>query len=249
MKDEAANIARALSSVPQGSAILAIDAESQDASVSIAREHGAQVMVRPWAGFVEARKFAVGRVTTPWTFMLDADEALDAHLRAALESLEPGAGIDGFAVRRATFFCGRAMRHGAWGSDAPLRFFRTGRAQLSAKPVAGGAAELHERWTVQTAVETACGSLLHYSYPTIAAYCAKFRRYTSLEAAGIRGSLFALAAAAFLALLRVPHALVVRSGWRDGWRGAFVALGSAAYPVVVSWKALAPSFRWQALRR
>jgi hypothetical protein len=173
--------------------------------------------------------------------MLDADEALDARLCAALESLEPGANVDGFAVRRATFFCGRAMRHGAWGADAPLRFFRTGSARLAAKPVAGGAAELHERWTVPSAVETACGSLLHYSYPTVAAYLAKFRRYTSLEAGGLRGSVFSLAAAAALALLRVPHALIVRSGWRDGWRGAFVAIGSAAYPVVVSWKALVPS--------
>jgi glycosyltransferase involved in cell wall biosynthesis len=249
MKDEAANIARALSSIPRGSAILAIDAESRDDSVAIARRHGANVIVRPWAGFVEARNFAIGCVTTPWTFMLDADEALDAHLRSALESLQPLAGVDGFAVRRATFFCGRAMRHGAWGSDAPLRFFRTGRARLAAKPDAGGAAELHERWTVQTAVETAGGSLLHYSYPTIAAYCAKFRRYTSLEAGGVRGSVLSLAAAAVLALLRVPHALIVRSGWRDGWRGAFVALGSAAYPVVVSWKALAPSFPKKAMRR
>jgi len=238
MKDEAPNISRALASVPQGSQLLAIDAESCDRSVEIALSHGARVIVRPWKGFVDARRFALGCVETPWTFMLDADEALDAKLSAALGALAPAEHLDGYAVRRATFFCGKAMRYGSWGRDEPLRFFRTARATLAAQPVAGGSAELHEHWRVPGAVETAPGLLLHYSYPTVSAYGMKFRRYTSLEACGVAGSPLTLARAALLALLRVPHALLVKGGWRDGWRGVFVACGSAWYPVVVSWKAL-----------
>jgi hypothetical protein len=238
MKDEAPNIARALATVPRASAILAIDAESQDRSVAIARDYGAEIVVRPWEGFVATRRFAAGRVTTPWTFMLDADEALDAELARALEGLEPQAGIDGYAVKRATYFCGRAMRYGAWGVDAPLRFFRTGRAQLAPNPVAGGRADLHERWTVPGKVGTVPGTLLHYSYPTLGVYAAKLQRYTSLEACGLRGSAGTLVREALLAVLRVANALFVRSGWRDGWRGAYVAFGSAAYPVIVAWKAL-----------
>jgi (heptosyl)LPS beta-1,4-glucosyltransferase len=238
MKDEAPNVSRALSSVPRNSVILAIDAQSQDRSVSIAREFGAHIIVRPWAGFVDTRRFAVGKVTTPWTFMLDADESLDGELGRALERVQPEPDVDGYAVKRATYFCGRAMRHGTWGADMPLRFFRTERALLVANPVAGGVADVHERWTVRGRTETVAGTLLHYSYPTLAAYGAKLRRYTSLEARGLRGSPFTLAREALLALLRVPNALFVRSGWRDGWRGAYVALGSAAYPVIVAWKAL-----------
>jgi glycosyltransferase involved in cell wall biosynthesis len=240
MKDEEHNLARALGSVPGGASVLAIDAESSDRSADIARANGARVVVRPWAGFVETRRFALSCVETPWTFMLDADEALDTSLAAALGALSPGDGTDGYAVRRATFFCGRPMLHGAWGADTPLRFFRTARASLVAEPVAGGAADLHERWTVPGATGLLDGTLLHDSYPTLGAYRTKFDRYTSLEARGLRGSPLPLLRELLLATLRVPYSLVVRGGWRDGWRGGYVALASAAYPVVVAWKALRP---------
>ena len=223
MKDEEGNLPRTLGSVPRDAQILAIDAESTDRSVAVARERGARVVVRPWAGFVETRRYALGCVETPWTFMLDADEALDAALAAAIGALEPDDAIDGFAVRRATFFCGRAMRYGVWGADLPLRFFRTERAALLPEPVAGGVAEVHERWTVPGQTGVLDGTLLHYSYPTLAAYRAKFARYTSLEAGGLQGSARALVRAIALAALR---------------RGAYVALASASYPVVVAWKAL-----------
>jgi glycosyltransferase involved in cell wall biosynthesis len=224
--------------VPAGAPLLVVDAESSDATVAIARERGAEVVVFPWRGFVAARRAALGRVTTPWTFMLDADEALDAELAAAVRAAEPGPDADGFAVRRATYLCGRPMRYGTWGRDAPLRLFRSDRATLVAAPVAGGAAELHERWVVPGRVAPLAGALHHDSYPTLAAYRAKFARYTEIEARGVRGTLVRLLRAAALAAPRAFWALVVRQGWRDGWRGAFVAAASAWYPVAVAWKAL-----------
>jgi glycosyltransferase involved in cell wall biosynthesis len=238
VKDEERNLARALGSVPQGARLLAIDAESSDRSVAIARRHGCEVVVRPWAGFVETRRYALGKVQTPWTFMLDADEQLDAILSAALAELKPEPATDGYTVARATFFCGQMMRHGSWGEERLLRLFRTGRANLVAEPVAGGAAQLHERWTVPGRTGRLQGTLLHYSYPSLADYRAKFERYTSLEAQGLPASALGLGRAIGLAALRAPYAFFVKSGWRDGWRGAYVALASAWYPVVVAWKAL-----------
>ncbi len=223
--------------MPAGAVLLVIDAESKDGTVELARARGARIVVRPWAGFVATRRFALERVDTEWTFMLDADEALDAALGTAIVGAEPGATTDAYAIRRSTFFCGRPMRHGAWGSDAPVRLFRTARATLVASPAAGGNAELHESWHVPGRVDVLGGELLHYSYPTLASYREKFGRYTSLEAHGLRATGFSVARASVLAVLRAPWLLVVKGGWRDGWRGAFVALASAAYPAVVAWKA------------
>jgi len=238
MKDEEHNVPRALASIPAGAAILAVDAESNDRSAEIARARGARVIVRPWDGYVATRRFAVACVQTPWTFMLDADEALDDRLGAAIAAAEPSSDVDGFAVRRSTFFCGHAMRRGTWGAEAPLRFFRTGRATLVAEPVAGGGAHVHERWTVPGVVAALDGTLLHYSYPSVGAYLAKFDRYTSLEARGVRPRSTVLARELLFFGARAMYALIVRGGWRDGWRGAFVAFASAWYPVAVAWKAL-----------
>jgi len=224
--------------VPLGALVLVIDSDSDDGTVAIARGLGADVVVRPWAGFVSTRAFALQRVRTPWTFMLDADESLDAALATALRDVAPPAGTDAYRIARCTSFCGRPMHHGAWGGDAPVRLFRTSRATLVAEPAAGGDAELHERWLVPGDVGTIGGSLLHDSYPSVGAYRVKFERYTALEARGVAPSVTTLVRAAATATLRLPWYLVARGGWRDGWRGAFVSFASAAYPVVVAWKAL-----------
>jgi hypothetical protein len=237
-KDEAHNVPRTFASVPPESPLFVLDAESRDATVALARARGAETLVRPWTGFVEARRFALGCVRTPWTFMLDADEALDAELVASLRALEPPDDVDAYEVRRLTFFCDRPIRYGAWGDEAPLRLFRTERATLVARPASGGDAELHETWHVPGSVGRLRGTLLHASYPTLASYGEKFARYTSIEARGAPRSVAALARAALVAFARAPWLALARGGWRDGWRGLFVAAASAAYPVVVAWKAL-----------
>lgn len=231
-------MSRALASIPAGARALVVDAESTDDTVALARACGAEVVVRPWPGFVSARLGALALVDTEWTFMLDADEALDGTARDALASVQPEPDVAGFSIARTTFFCGRPMRYGPWGADAPLRCFRTARATLFARPAAGGAAELHERWTVAGRVLPLGGALAHHSYPTLASYCAKFGRYTALEAGGVPGSFAAFARALGAGLLRVPWYLGPKGGFRDGWRGAFVSVASAFYPVVVRWKAL-----------
>jgi glycosyltransferase involved in cell wall biosynthesis len=236
-RNEAHNLARALASVPSGWPVLVIDAESHDATVALARAHGARTLVRPWGGFTATRLFALGEVRTAWTFMLDADEVLDAPLRAALLAAQPDVSTDGYAVARVTYFCGRPMRAGPWSRERPLRLFRTVRAALSAHPAAGGAADVHERWNVPGNVARLAGTLHHYSYPTLSAYREKFARYTSLEARSAEGSIRALVQASALACTRAGWWFFVRAGWRDGWRGAYVAVGSAFYPVVVAWKA------------
>ncbi len=220
-----------------------IDAESEDGTAELARARGADVVVRPWRGFVDARRFALGQVRTPWTFMLDADESLDPVLRAAILAAAPPPGVAGYAVRRATYFCGRPISGCGWGDERILRLVRTEAARVVARPAAGGASELHERLEVRGVVDELPGRLVHASYPTLASYRAKFARYTAIEAAGLTPSASALAAATARALVRAPWLFVARGGWRDGWRGAYIAGASAAYPAVVRWKALAGSGR------
>ncbi|MGB8204874.1 MAG: glycosyltransferase family 2 protein [Candidatus Baltobacteraceae bacterium] len=237
-RNEARNLSRALESLPPAAPLLVVDAESSDGTVALAQERGAEIVVRPWEGFVSARRFALGRVRTPWTFMLDADESLDPGLREALLRAAPGERVDGYQVRRSTWFCGRPIAGAGWGEETLLRLFRTGSATLEARPVAGGRSDLHEAWKVPGEVETLEGVLFHHSYPTLASYREKFGRYTSLEAQGLPPSRVALAGSLLAALARAPWLFFVRGGWRDGWRGAFISAASAFYPAVARWKAL-----------
>lgn len=212
-----------------------LDAESTDATRAIAQAHGATVEVRAWRGFSEARTYALGRVTTPYAFMLDADEQLDAVLREALQ--RPLDARAGFRVHRVTYLAGMPVRTAGWSAERLLRCVQVERARCVPNSVGGGA-DLHERWEVEGDVGDLPGTLRHDSYPTYAAYREKFDRYTRLEAAALPPSPRAFVRALVRAPLRFAWLWARYGGWRDGRRGLFVAWHSARYPLVVQWRAL-----------
>ena len=171
--------------------------------------------------------------------MLDADEQLDEELRNALVRADPDVeGVVGYRVRRATRFCGKIVSAFGWDEERLLRIFRTQSATLAARPVAGGKAALHERWSVSGKVGELAGLLLHDSYPDRRSYARKFARYTSLEADGVRASVASLAFNAALVPARFLWMIGPRGGIRLGWRGVYLAFWSALYRPLVHWKAL-----------
>jgi glycosyltransferase involved in cell wall biosynthesis len=214
--------------------VFVLDACSRDHTMQFARAAGADVVQREWTDFLDARRFALEQVRTPWVLMIDADEALDDVLREAI--LHAAGDVDGYRVARTTYFSGKPMR--LWRNEPLLRLFRTGAARLEAHPAAGGTAALHERWVCDGAVGNLDGTLLHFSYPDRASYRAKYERYTATEARGFAGSAMAFAREWCKSLPRFAWLLLVRGAILDGPRGIYVAYKSAMYPAVVAWKAL-----------
>lgn len=209
-----------------------LDAKSRDETVQRAKACGAQVLTRPWTDFVDARRFALAQIETPWAFVLDADEELDELLRSSLLACDGTAA--GYNVLRTTYYCGKPMR--LWSNEALLRLVRRDMVSIETRPTAGSAA-LHEHFVVSGETGSLQGTLLHYSYPTRSSYWRKFRRYTAIEASGLKPSpWYALRALAAFPL-RFAR-LLLRGGLRDGWRGMTIAYGSALYPVAVALRAL-----------
>lgn len=238
-RDEERNLPRALTSLPRGMHVLVVDACSRDHTVQFARGSGAEVLQREWTDFVDARRFALAQVRTPWTLMIDADEALDDVLREAI--VKSAGDADAYVVLRTTYFCGRPMR--LWRNEPLARLFRVGRATLEARPAAGGRAQLHERWRSKGSVAELEGTLLHFSYPDYATYRAKYDAYTTQEAAGMQWSALRATGTLLTAPLRFLRLALVKGALLDGSRGIYVAYKSAMYPAVVAWKA----FRYSSL--
>jgi tetratricopeptide (TPR) repeat protein len=78
VKDEEAMLGRCLASVrPFVDEIVVVDTGSTDATVAIAREHGARVLDYAWTNdFAAARNVSLDAATGDWILYLDADEVL-----------------------------------------------------------------------------------------------------------------------------------------------------------------------------
>jgi glycosyltransferase involved in cell wall biosynthesis len=234
-RNEAANIASCLRSIPPESRVLVYDARSQDETVDLARSMGAEVSVAPWEGYVLAREAAARLARTPWTFMLDADERVTPDLLAELAQLAPPAEVEAYSVPRRNWFCGRWLRCAGWWPDRLVRLFRTGAARIRSRG-SDRRAGVHETWTVDARCEPLQAPLDHYSYPSLAEYRRKFALYTSLESQSGNAGMSAVIVAWIAAPLRAGWLMLRRGGILQGWRGWYVCVASAVYPAVVATK-------------
>ena len=85
-KNESANIARCLESIPKTvDEIIVADTGSTDDTVSIAESYGARVFHYEWDNnFSSAKNYALGKASGDWIIFLDADEYLNINTQNIL---------------------------------------------------------------------------------------------------------------------------------------------------------------------
>ncbi|MFN7952627.1 MAG: glycosyltransferase family 2 protein [bacterium] len=206
--------------------VVVVDQESSDATAAIASALGARVISHPVTGYVEpARAFAAAQARGDWVLMLDADELVPPPLARALTGLATRDDVDAVRISRRNHLLGVRVAHSGWNEarDRCLRFFRRGAVTFPStihrhpQPVPG--ARVHELASEGDAV------LLHFHHRDLSELVESIDRYTTIEARERvarreRGS--ALAAVWFAAREWAVRYLW-HAGWRDGWRGFYLA--------------------------
>jgi len=227
--------------------IVVIDSGSTDGTIERCTAAGAVVEHHPWSGYVAQTQHAIDRAASSlaaadggalqrgWILLLDSDEALDEPLqRSVRAALATPTGHAGFALNRRLVLAGRVLRH-AFQPEFRLRLFRPHVGRVTGTPP-------HYFISVQGSVGRLEGSLLHDSWADVDDMLRRQVRYASISAddrargattatadsssAGIRGGRL------IDVLIRPGFAFVkqfvVRSAWRDGWRGLVASGGAAA---------------------
>jgi glycosyltransferase involved in cell wall biosynthesis len=221
----AARLAQCLESASFADDIVVIDGGSTDATLEIARAHGARVRIaRDWPGFGPQKNRALDALSTDWVLSIDADEVVTPELAASIRAAIADPRADVYAIDRLSSFCGRWITHSGWYPDWIPRLFRRGSARFSDDLV-------HERLVTPagTSVARLEGKLMHYSYEDFETVLRKLDAYSTAgalqrHAAGKRGSLGIAVTRGLWAFVRT---YVLRRGFLDGRSGFMIAVFNA----------------------
>ena len=221
-KNEAANIRACIESVAWADEIIVVDSGSDDGTVEICRELGAQVFVHDWPGYGVQKNRALGYASKDWVLSLDADERVSPALRTEIELATHAGQAAGYAIPRSSSFCGRFIRHSGWSPDYVLRLFRRGQARFSD-------ALVHESVQMQGSAAQLQQPLLHYSYQDLEEVLTKLNHYSSAAATMLerRGKQGGLTTAILHGLWAFVRTYFLRAGFLDGREGFMLAVMNA----------------------
>jgi len=221
--DNAATLDACLASLAFCDEIVVLDSGSGDATVAIARRHGARVHVQPFAGYAAQKQAALDLARNDWCLLLDADEWLVDGARETIERELSAPRADGYRLPRREWLFWRWVHPGT-ASNWQLRLFRRSRGRMNAVPV-------HAEPEVQGRVIDLQAPLRHRGEPDIAARVAKINRYTTgmVEHKRATGARFV-----GLRMLVYPHIAFARfyflkRYFLNGWAGFIAARTHAFY--------------------
>jgi glycosyltransferase involved in cell wall biosynthesis len=221
--NEEKNLPRCLESVREmASEIVVVDSGSTDRTAEIARAAGAAFISQPWLGFSGQKNFALERCTQSWVLSLDADEVVSPELAATIRAiLEGPASACGFLLNRRTFYLGDWVWH-SWYPEWHARLARREKARWCGRA-------LHEKMEVQGTSARLEGDLFHYSYVDFNDHLQRTLKYARASAEELvrSGQVTGRRHLIFSPMLTFLKKIILKQGWRDGWRGWLIAYATA----------------------
>lgn len=224
-KNEERNIGRALDSVRHlADEIIVVDSYSTDKTQAICEQKGAHFIQTEWKGYAATKNFANGLAKHDYLLSLDADEAVDKILEAAILKVKE-AGFKGtYTVNRLTNYCGQWIHHSGWYPDKKIRLFPKSKTHWVGEFV-------HEElsFSEQLPDTELPGHLEHFSYYSFDDHRARADKYSLLTAQKMaaRGKKAGPFKPYLSAIGRFISMYLIKRGFMDGRMGFKIALISA----------------------
>jgi (heptosyl)LPS beta-1,4-glucosyltransferase len=179
-RNEARYIVECIASLPWADRIVVFDSFSDDETVSLAKNAGAEIHQRSFDNYAAQRNAALDIIATDWVFFVDADErgtsALGQEIRRVIAENQE----NGWYVPRHNMIFGRLTLGAGWYPDYQFRLLRYGRARYI-RPV-------HELGEVEGAVGYLESPLIHHNYRDPAHFHAKQQAYVEHDAGILKES-------------------------------------------------------------
>lgn len=180
-KNSEAIIERALKSVSFADEIIVVDMHSQDKTVDLAKKYTDKVFLHQDYGYVEpVRNFSIGKTTSDWILIIDADEEVTPGLKKAISSIVKAKNQaelpDCFYLPRKNIIFDKWIQKTGWWPDYQLRFFKKDHVewsdQIHSVPITKG--EVKEFPAKEKF------ALLHHNYQSVSQFIDRLNRYSSI---------------------------------------------------------------------
>lgn len=189
-KNEERALANCLDGLQEFDEVIVVDSVSTDATRTIARERGVQVVPFSWNGeYPKKKQWILNHVVTkhPWILWIDADERPQAALIAELTSLVSSSRIDRIAaadIELEYHFAGQRLKHGHRVVKRSLvHRNRVRYPELDDLDVAGmGELEGHYQPTPRGETVRLSSRLIHADPDPVSSWVARHNGYSDWEA-------------------------------------------------------------------
>jgi glycosyltransferase involved in cell wall biosynthesis len=228
-KNEKKNIADCLKTVSGwADEVIVVDDFSTDNTVEIAKRYATKVIQRKMEIEGRHRNIAYSLARNRWVFSLDADERVTVKLR---EEITKVISVDtkyaAFTIPRRNFLGNYWLRYGGLYPSPQLKLFKKDKFRWEE-------VEVHPR----SFLDGPCGhlhsDLIHYTYRNFSDVINKLNNQTTREAIKWfkEKRKISLPKALRKTADRFLKAFIIKKGYKDGFRGFFLALVSGLYQII-----------------
>lgn len=180
-KNEEANIERCISSISNlVKRIIVVDSYSDDNTVKLAENLGAEVYYHPWKHYADQFNWALDNVNidTKWIFRFDADEQVTPELSKEIQEeclIHDNDDVSGFMMRYKMYFLGRFLMHGGWYPFLKITIFKRGKGRFEDRAM-GEHIVLSEGRCMDLKADC-----IHYDFKDLASWIDKHNKYATRE--------------------------------------------------------------------
>lgn len=171
--NEESNINDCLESLKWADEIIAVDSNSTDKTVEIAKQFTDNIINSDNNSYSHKRNLAFESAVSEWILWIDADERVTGSLKEEIQNIIIRPEFEAYKINRKSFFINKFIKHCGWYPDYGLRLFK------KSTGIKFNELRVHEKIVFTGKTGKLKSPLLHYTDLTFEHYVSKMNSYTT----------------------------------------------------------------------
>jgi glycosyltransferase involved in cell wall biosynthesis len=215
-----------LQSIKWADEIIVVDSFSNDKTLDLVSGFGCKIFQQKYINSAKQKNWALAYCTHDWVLQIDSDELLEPDAENIIRSAIANSteNVHCFKMPRKNHVLGKWVKYGGLYPDWEYRLFRKKYGKWWDR-------EVHSRIVVSGKIGILDTHLIHHGMPNISKQLSNLDRYTRYEADELKKEDIKFS---FVKWILGPVYIFFRryfllQGFRDGWRGLFLAVYASFY--------------------